>query len=204
MILNPETGLTSPQFHLKHDDKFETVKIDPLMEGIDKWQRVTRIHVKSAKSKSNESSKTYDLRSNRTANQIPMRTMPSSETVIPRAQRENAVNDLSQRETSSQRETGNQNLAVQGAEQRTAESQTIQNEVNSRSTVHNESQSSENSSLQKKAMSANVIDRMLMKEKCIRRIHTHAAKVCNHEELLTGMANENPFAFASSLTDEDT
>ena len=45
VVLNPDTGLTSPQFHVKHDERFETVGI-PAMKDIGKWQEVTHIHEK--------------------------------------------------------------------------------------------------------------------------------------------------------------
>ena len=43
LVLNPDTGLTSPQFHVKHDERFETTKI-PAMKDVGKWQGITRIH----------------------------------------------------------------------------------------------------------------------------------------------------------------
>ena len=43
LVLNPDTGLVSPQFHVKHDEKFETID-HPAMKNIGKWQGVTEIH----------------------------------------------------------------------------------------------------------------------------------------------------------------
>ena len=43
LVLNPITGLTSPQFHVKHDDRFESTKY-PIMKEAGKWQEVTQIH----------------------------------------------------------------------------------------------------------------------------------------------------------------
>src|SRR6056300_1165462 len=45
IVLNPDTGLTSPQFHVKHDERFETTGI-PAMRNIGKWQGLTRIKEK--------------------------------------------------------------------------------------------------------------------------------------------------------------
>lgn len=36
LILNPDTGLVSPQFHIKHDDRFGTVNY-PVMKSIGIW-----------------------------------------------------------------------------------------------------------------------------------------------------------------------
>ena len=44
LVLTPQTGLVSPQFHVKWDDKFETVGNYPLMKNIGKWQEITQIH----------------------------------------------------------------------------------------------------------------------------------------------------------------
>jgi len=43
LVLNPITELTSPQFHVKHDDRFESTKY-PIMKEAGKWQEVTQIH----------------------------------------------------------------------------------------------------------------------------------------------------------------
>ena len=43
LVLNPDTGLVSPQFHIKHDERFETTDY-PVMKNIGKWQGETQIH----------------------------------------------------------------------------------------------------------------------------------------------------------------
>lgn len=43
LVLNPDTGLVSPQFHVKHDERFETTGY-PAMKNIGKWQGETQIH----------------------------------------------------------------------------------------------------------------------------------------------------------------
>ena len=40
LILNPQTGLASPQFHVKHDDFFETVKGDDGGLMASNWQNI--------------------------------------------------------------------------------------------------------------------------------------------------------------------
>ena len=44
LLLTPRTGLVSPQFHVKWDDKFETVTNNPLMKEVGRWQEMTQIH----------------------------------------------------------------------------------------------------------------------------------------------------------------
>ena len=44
LVLSPKTRLVSPQFHVKWDDKFETVNSDPMMKEVGKWQEITGIH----------------------------------------------------------------------------------------------------------------------------------------------------------------
>ena len=44
LLLTPRTGLVSPQFHVKWDDKFETVTNNPLMKEVGRWQEITQIH----------------------------------------------------------------------------------------------------------------------------------------------------------------
>ena len=45
LVLNPDTGLVSPQFHVTHDERFETVDMQlPAMKNIGKWQGETQIH----------------------------------------------------------------------------------------------------------------------------------------------------------------
>ncbi|CAJ1938910.1 unnamed protein product [Cylindrotheca closterium] len=50
LVLNPDTGLTSPQFHVTHDERFETTDI-PAMKNIGRWQGLTRIHEKRSTKK---------------------------------------------------------------------------------------------------------------------------------------------------------
>ncbi len=44
LVLNPNTGLVSPQFHIIHDDSFSSVNNDPLMQTAHKWRDITRIN----------------------------------------------------------------------------------------------------------------------------------------------------------------
>lgn len=43
MVLNLETGLTTPQFHVVFDDRFETIRTNPLLNKLSKWQQKTGI-----------------------------------------------------------------------------------------------------------------------------------------------------------------
>ena len=43
LVLLPDRNLVSPQFHVKHDDRFETTTY-PLLKNIGRWQGVTQIH----------------------------------------------------------------------------------------------------------------------------------------------------------------
>ena len=46
LILNAETGLTSPQFHIQFDERFETIKTNPKLKGLSQWQTKTQIKQK--------------------------------------------------------------------------------------------------------------------------------------------------------------
>ena len=62
LVLNPDTGLVSPQFHLKHDKRFETTN-HPAMKNIGKWQGETQIHrPKATRPAGNKRRKTRDTR----------------------------------------------------------------------------------------------------------------------------------------------
>lgn len=50
VVLNPDTGLTSPQFHVKHDERFKTVGI-AAMKDIGRWQEKTHIHEREPRKK---------------------------------------------------------------------------------------------------------------------------------------------------------
>lgn len=43
LVLNIDTGLTSPQFHVSHDDSFSTVSHNPLLKSPSKWVEITGI-----------------------------------------------------------------------------------------------------------------------------------------------------------------
>lgn len=43
LVLNVDTGLVSPQFHVRHDDAFATVAHNPLIRTPTKWQEITGI-----------------------------------------------------------------------------------------------------------------------------------------------------------------
>jgi Reverse transcriptase (RNA-dependent DNA polymerase)/GAG-pre-integrase domain len=43
LILNIDTGNTSPQFHVNYDDRFETVKENPVLSVKAKWPEITQI-----------------------------------------------------------------------------------------------------------------------------------------------------------------
>ena len=60
LVLNPDTGLVSPQFHVKHDEKFETTD-HPAMKNIGKWQGVTEIHRPRTTKKQEKSNKRRKL-----------------------------------------------------------------------------------------------------------------------------------------------
>ena len=62
MVLNTETGLTTPQFHIRFDERFETVKTNPKMKGLNKWQTVTCIRESPSRYKAlNNASKRQKL-----------------------------------------------------------------------------------------------------------------------------------------------
>ena len=46
LVLNVETGLTSPQFHIRFDERFETIRTNPKMKGLSQWQTKTQIKQK--------------------------------------------------------------------------------------------------------------------------------------------------------------
>lgn len=41
LVMNTDTGLVSPQFHCKYDERFETVRTNPLVEKANRWQQTT-------------------------------------------------------------------------------------------------------------------------------------------------------------------
>lgn len=66
LVLNPDTGLVSPQFHVKHDERCETID-HPAMKNIGKWQGVTEIHKSRVTKKQQGSNKRR-----KTSNQEPL------------------------------------------------------------------------------------------------------------------------------------
>ena len=45
LVLNPVTGLVSPQFHVKFDDAFETTKDDRTTQDVSMWQTLAGFNV---------------------------------------------------------------------------------------------------------------------------------------------------------------
>ena len=112
LLLTPKTRLVSPQFHVKWDDKFETVTNNPLMKEVGKWQEVTQIHkMRRTREPSKRTQRisvttTNDLRKQRNNNNEQNANKSNPNQGDERSSNQSGLQNLPQREL-PQRETRN-------------------------------------------------------------------------------------------------
>ena len=105
LILNTETGLTTPQFHVKFDERFETVRTNPKMKNLNKWQEKTRIRESVPKFKTKQASKRQRLTIENTGGTIP-KTQTASREARKQIEPKNRVDIVPQREDETRAQKG--------------------------------------------------------------------------------------------------
>ena len=191
LILNTETGLTSPQFHIRVDERFETVRTNPKMRGLNKWQAKTRIREIPKKYKAidqmNKRQKLVDSRSPTPA--------PSVKTIVAEPEKTKPLQEKPQREVKPpepQREI-TQNHPQQGKAQ-----PLLQREV---SKINQETVEKGDSTTK---VTRTEVDKGLQRMHALHVYRTQLMRDLHYEELTNPVGELNPVALAASMADEDT
>ena len=226
MVLNVETGLTSPQFHIRFDEQFETIRTNPKLKGLNKWQDITQIKFRPKKiEKIQTNSKRRRLNPNKASDPSTNVQMEPMQDHGPGNQPTNDQHhhnlegtgptqskESPRKETdSSQREAKRNNLPPQ----READdvSKELQREADSHKELLAEYTTSQERLKERdlcstcknhRRKSNKQIDRDKERTYALRTYRTDIMKQLHHEEITGAPGEINPVALAASMADEDT
>ena len=194
LVLNTITGLTSPQFHVKFDDRFETVKTNPLMSETHAWQEKTQIikQEKLQSTKRNTRDRDKSREGSKRESKSDKRTDTGNRTGDPRTRQVGVGHDSN---TSHNRRmtnrTGNESIAPHP---RVRHDSRIQR--NSNNNKHNDSIANRTRNKTRGQARLHALYLQTYKLSIMKKMHT--------EMLLSEFEEIHPFSFAASLSDEDT
>ena len=208
--------MVSPQFHVKHDERFETVKMNlPAMENIGKWQGVTQIH-RTRPPATTESTRSSNKR-RKTAHHptsIPLPIMQPPQTEQAEAnpqQREQTEPSPQQREHQSQQNESSPHQREQPTpnEPPIANRTRVQFQRESKGTSSHCKRGQKrlleqpNKAPTSKGTTTSLEQRRKVLEAALFTYRTIIARMTHAKELAEDSITDNPMAFAATLANED-